>query len=256
MLWLLCLLAAPADNLTANAGLETLTDGYPEAWSRGWCRDGAEAIAVASSDTDPRSGERCLLIRHTGERDWAVNPGEPLAVRPGEIYELSVWVRIAGSGHVLLCAAVYPPGAPHETEEGVDWTAGGIVADGPTGGWVELRSRLVIAPGMSRAQPRVIGTGPVEAAIDDFAVRRAGSLDELRAGYRGPAELQLGAKAVRLRLEPNGTGELLDSRTGRRWRLLAGTTVATAARQAGVTAELTLLEVERGLALRARVEVR
>lgn len=256
MLCLLCLLAAPADNLIANAGLETLADGYPEAWSRGWCRDGAEAITVASSDLDPHAGERCLLIRHTGERDWAVNPGEPLPVRPGEIYELWVWVRIAGAGHVLLCAAVYPPNAPHETEAGVDWTAGGLRADGPTDGWVELRTRLVIAPGMSRAQPRMIGAGPVEAAIDDFAVRRAGSLDDLRAGYRGPAELRLGAKAVRLRLEPNGTGELLDTRTGRRWRVGGGTTVCTAARQVGSAAELTLHDVERGLELQARLEAR
>lgn len=210
---ILFLLAANGPELAPNGDLEQLADGYFTDWSRGWCRDGAEHFRAEPSTDQPHSGEYCLHFEHTGERDWAIYPGVPLDVQEGDVFDLSVWVRIPGAGHVMLCASVHPPGAG---EEGVQWAAGGVVANGPRADWRRLATTVVIAPGMVRALPRLIGHGPVEAWVDDFSVRFRGNLRELRAAYRGAAQGMLDGRILQVAVQATDAAlTVTDQRTSR-----------------------------------------
>ena len=250
---LLACLAAPA-NLAPNGGLEQLTDGWFSDWSRGWARAGAEAFAADVSTDRPHSGERCLHFRHTGGQDWSINPGTPLTVKPGDILDLSVWIRMPGEGRVILCAWVHPPGT---REQGVEWAAGAVVAPGPVPEWRQLKATVVVADGMATAQPRLIGDGPVEAFADDFVVTSRGNLSELRAAYRGPARAVLASRRLSVAVTAADGGLTVTvARTGRKWQAAgAGSVVPRSAERVGAGIALRVERVADGRELTLRFEV-
>ncbi|MBI2300252.1 MAG: hypothetical protein HYU66_15115 [Armatimonadetes bacterium] len=246
MLTTLVLLAGlNAANLAPNADLEQVADGWFPGWSRGWARDGAAAFAGEMSADRPHSGARCLHFRHTGKQDWAVQPGAPLAVKPGDIFDLSVWLRVPGDGHVVLCASVHPPGTG---EQGVEWAAAAVVANGPWGEWRQLKTTLCISDGKERALPRLIGDGPVEAFVDDFVIEPRGNIADLRRAYSGPATATLTAPGLSLEVTAVDLGlAVTDRRTGRRWQAAGSPSVVpVSAERAGEALRLTARQVTSG----------
>lgn len=217
ILLLLVLGAAPPVERFPNGGVEELVDGWPAGWSRGWCRDGADKIEVAVAEPGAE-GQRCLRLRHSGERDWSLGRADMLEVRPGDILDLSVRLKIEDAGKVVLGAAVYPASYPESGEVGVEWLAGGREVSGPRAEWLEVTTRFIVAPGMNRCTPRLIGQGPVSAWIDSFSVVHSGNVDDLRGRYRGPARLRLATRALELGSDPALQAlTVTDRRTGRRW---------------------------------------
>lgn len=213
--WLMILAGA---NLVPNGGFEQLVDGRPAGWPGGWSRDGAAAIRVEPV-ADARSGSWALRVTHTGERDWSLTAPPGLTVQPGDILDLSVWVKLPRQGQAVLCAAVHPT---DRTREPI-WTAAAREVIAPLGEWTRLTSRLVIPEGYGRAEPRLIGEGPAEVFVDDFSVLAAGNLAQLRAAYAGPAQVVVRAGPLGLRLRcGDGAGLLVDGRTGRAWHWSLG----------------------------------
>lgn len=209
------LLAQPGDELALNGGLETVHDGWPVDWSHGWCRAGEDKLSTELSQEAPHTGQNCLHLVHTGDQDWSVNGMPQMAVRAGDVFALSCWVKLLDQGQVTLCAMVLPP----EGDQGAQWSAGGQTVRGPLPEWRQLTGVFVVAEGLTRATPRVIGHGPVDCYLDDISTIYRGNLSDLRKAYQGPAEASLQSKVLAVSVEP-GTDALAvtDRRTKRVWR--------------------------------------
>lgn len=163
-------LGAGGENLLDNGGFEKGLAGWHDVWAR---KNGAAAAAVVSDDS--AEGTRSVRIEHTGREDWSLGHGTRVAVKPGDIFELTARVRAAGEGRVTLCVVTI--GAEKKT---ADWSFGAASAS-RTDGWRTLRSRFVVPPGIATVWPRLIGRGPATIHADAVTLVRAGTLDDLRA---------------------------------------------------------------------------
>jgi hypothetical protein len=227
------LAAAGADsgNLVVAGDFEQGLTGWRDLWTR-------TPAGKAAIDREVRHGGRqAVRIEHTGSRDWSLDRQEPLAVSPGEIYELSAWVRVSGEGDATLCAAL------RDADGGViDWSFGADTA-GATDSWRRLHSRVIVPARAASMSPRLIGNGPATVWLDDFELRRAGSLDQLRAKDL-PAELQVANRFIKVTLHTaDGSWTVDDLRTGQSWpQQPGGSLVVLDARTAGGAIEFRLLD--------------
>ncbi|MGB8353534.1 MAG: glycoside hydrolase [Chthoniobacteraceae bacterium] len=161
---------SPGENLLKNGGFESGTEG----WNPFWTRD--EGAGKLTLDTAERhGGTQSARIEHTGQHDWSLAHSLILKVHPGEIFELSAWVRFQGAGNAMLGVVTRDA-----TGTAIDWVYGGQLTR-ETKGWSLLRSRFIIPPGIVTINPRLIGEGPATVWCDDFTLTGQGSLDALRA---------------------------------------------------------------------------
>jgi len=86
-----------SEQLLINGDFEKGTEG----WDPVWAREAGAAKAVLDA-AERHGGVRALRIEHTGRQDWSLKHSLELKVQPGEIYELSAWVRVRGAGRVTL----------------------------------------------------------------------------------------------------------------------------------------------------------
>ena len=102
-------------------------------WNDFWSRDPAGGGAVLDGK-NAHGGRNAVRIEHTGSHDWSFNQRARLDVTPGQIYELSGWVRLAGEAAATLCVALY------DREGGaIHWSFGGRTAHA-TDGWRDRKS--------------------------------------------------------------------------------------------------------------------
>jgi hypothetical protein len=136
-------------------------------------------------------------------------------------------------------------------DKALDWAFGGATAKA-TDGWRELHSRFIIPPGAHSILPRLIGHRPATVWADDLALRRAGSLDELRAKDL-PKQLTLSNAALEVTLTTaDGTLAVHDRRNQRRYVQRAETPmIVLAAEKAADGLRLRLLEPAAMLQLTA-----
>ena len=123
------------------------------------------------------------------EQDWSLEHSLELKVQPGEIYELSAWVRVRGAGSVTL--GVVTRDAAGKT---IDWAYGGR-STAETKAWRFMRSRFIVPPETATIWPRLIGDGPATVWCDDFVLTRQGSLAALR-GQGLPATVTISNAAI------------------------------------------------------------
>ncbi len=58
-----------------------------------WTRD--TNVGTAQIVTSPvHSGSKACHIHHWGLQDWSLEPQAVVAVKPGQLYEYSAWVRV------------------------------------------------------------------------------------------------------------------------------------------------------------------
>ncbi len=198
-------LASAAENLLAGGGFERGLAGWSELWTR---TPGGKTVL----DRGLRHGGRqSLRIEHTGSRDWSFNRESQLQVAPGQIYQLSAWVRLRGEGSTTLCVSL------HDAQDKVtDWSFGAATSRA-TPGWRPLRSRFVVPPGTKTMLPRVIGQGPAKVWLDDVVLSLEGTLDQLRSKDL-PRILTISNRFLVVTLRTaNGTLSVLDRRTNRMW---------------------------------------
>ena len=159
---------ASEPNLIANGDFESGLEG----WNSFWSRDTGAGTATLDSEA-AHSGKSSARISHTGGHDWSFNPKDYHKVQPGGIYELSGWLK--GKGEAALSVVTRKA-----DDSVVAWTHGDSTLSA-TGDWAPIRARFLIPPDIHSMLPRVTGHGPAEVWIDALALRRMGSLDEMRA---------------------------------------------------------------------------
>jgi len=202
--------ASAGENLLASGDFE----GDLAGWSRFWSRTPSGSAALDAERS--HGGRRSLRIEHTGTKDWSFSQTRPLDVTPGQIYELSGWVRLEGEGSTTLCVILYDGQG-----EAIDWSFGGRTARAADR-WQALRSRFVVPAGAAAMLPRLIGSGSATVWLDDAVLNLVGSLDELRAENL-PRELTLSNSALEVTLHTaEATFSVTDRRTGQAWKQRPG----------------------------------
>ena len=219
----------------ANGGFESAAaDGQPANWYRLWTRTpGAGTLALDRAVF--HGGAQAVRIEHRGDEDWSFTPEKSLEVAPGEVYELAAWVRTRGAGAAVVGFITYGPG-----NRAVQWEAAGRTLRGDHE-WTRLRSVLVVPAGVVRVQPRVLGTGPATVWVDDFDVRRKGTVADLRAADL-PADVSITNAALVVTFHSaDATMSVQDRRTGQGWAQRAvdaeGVVTRVAAAGAAIDAE-------------------
>ena len=193
---------------TPNGGFES---GF-ESWSpKAWARDTGKAAAVIDPEVH-HGGTASARITHTGSQDWSFERLAKTAVAADDIYEMEVWTR--GEGELWLAMVTYGPG---ETVQ--SWKFGGTSLRA-SGDWQRLRTQFLVPAGVEQIRPRFTGAGPVALWVDDFAVRKTGSVNALRVAMPGELTISNGALEVALRTV-DGTLAVTDKRNGKVWRQVA-----------------------------------
>lgn len=236
--------ALGAENLVVNGDFEKDLSG----WNRFWSRTPGGSAAVQAQKV--HGGRQAVRIEHTGSADWSFQQTTPLRVKPGDIYELSGWVRVEGQGNVSLCVTLYDAAG-----KAVDWSYGESTSTA-TDAWRPLRSRFIVPAGTATMLPRFIGYGAATVWADDVVLVRSGSLDALRA--KGlPEKLTVANNALQLELQTaDATFSLTDRRTGRTWSQRPGGHLAVLdARPAEGGLDLRLLDPASMLTLQARLRL-
>ena len=165
-----------------------------------------------SLDREQRhGGTQAVRIEHPRRQDWSLAQQRSLEVKPGQIYELSGWVRVQGRGNTTLCVTLRDAGG-----KVIDWVFAGQTA-GATEGWRLLRSRFVVPADTKTMQPRLIGTGPATVWLDDAGLMLQGSVDQMRCKDL-PTTLRAESQFLDVVLRTaDGTLGVTDRRSGRHW---------------------------------------
>ncbi|MHC4460698.1 MAG: glycoside hydrolase [Planctomycetota bacterium] len=193
------------ENLLTNGDFEQGLSGWNKLWTR--TPGGKSVIDTRLS----HGGQRSARIEHSGQRDWSFHQERLLPVKPGQIYELSGWVRVEGEGTTTLSVTLH--GA---NDQVMDWSFGADSAQA-TDKWHKLHSRFIVPSGAKTILPRLIGDGPASVWLDDATLMLVGTLEQLRA--KEPPETFRAANAL---LEvtfrtADATLSVVDRRTGRKW---------------------------------------
>jgi len=200
---------APA-NLLVNGDFEAGMQGWAKVWSR---KPGTEA----QIDQKVRNvGTAAVRIEHPSDQDWSLSQDKSLTVHPGEIYELTGWLRAQGTGSVAFGVTLYDA-----KNNALDWGFGNREVRGTTD-WRQVRSRFAIPPGGARILPRLSGHGPTTAWGDGLQLRRAGQVD-LSVAATLPETIARDNRFLEATFRPaEGTLTLRDLRTGQTWSQLPG----------------------------------
>jgi hypothetical protein len=197
-------LAMADDNLLVNGGFEQGTQGWARAWSR------MPSVKAALDEQICREG-KAIRIEHTGAQDWSFAQEKRLAVKPGEIYELSGWLRTQGEGSAALSVTLYDA-----RQQAVDWSFGRREVRGNSE-WRSVQSRFVIPPDGAVVLPRVTGGGVVTAWADSLSLRRVGQID-LAKSQKLPQAITQRNRVLEVTFHPaDGTFTLRDLRCGQQW---------------------------------------
>jgi hypothetical protein len=225
--------AAPAENLLPNGDFEKGLEG----WQPFWARDAGTGKAALDT-ADRHGGAQAVRVEHVGEKDWSLAHGLQLAVKPGEILELSAWVRLQGTGSASL--GVVTRDAAGKV---LGWDHGGRRVR-ETKEWCPVRARFIVPPATATIQPRLIGYGPSTVRLDDVVLARTGSLDALR-NKDLPATVAARSDALEVTVRTaDASLEVKDRRTNRSWAQQADESplVVLDAKPAGAGLDLRLLD--------------
>jgi hypothetical protein len=240
--------AAPSDNLLPNGDFEKGLEG----WQPFWARDAGRG-SLALETADRHAGAQAVRVEHTGDEDWSVAHGLQLAVKPGEILELSAWVRLQGAGSASL--GVVTRDAAGKV---LGWDHGGRRVR-ETKAWRPVCARFIVPPAAATIQPRLIGYGPSTVRLDDVVLSRQGSLDALR-NKDLPATVVARSDALEVTLRTaDASLEVKDRRANRSWAQRADESplVVLDAKPAGAGLDLRLLDpaAMREMAATVRLDV-
>ncbi len=239
-----CSLAAPDENLLTGGDFEQGLAGWNEAWSR------TPGIRAEVDREQVHGGRQAVRIEHSGSKDWSFQQTDRLAAEPGEIYELSGWVRMKGEGQATLSVILRDA-----DDQVMSWSFGGSTARA-SDAWQRVRSRFVVPPGAAAIRPRLMGSGPATVWFDDAALRRVGALDAMRSGEM-PETLTAANPSLEVTLRTeDGTLSVVDRRTGRKWAQRSrGGPFVLGARPIDGGFEVRLLESSGALEMKATVRL-
>lgn len=193
-------------NILVNGNFEQGLAGWSELWTR------TPGGKFALDARERHGGTQAARIEYTGQQDWCLAQQRAIAVEPGEIYELSGWIRLQGRGDATLCVTLRAA-----DDRVVDWSFAGKTTRA-TADWQQLRARFVVPPGAKTMLPRLIGNGPSTVWFDDAELVPAGNVNRLRR-QNLPATLKADNRFLIASLHTaDGTLSVTDLRCGRQWR--------------------------------------
>ncbi|MDD4102423.1 MAG: carbohydrate binding domain-containing protein [Kiritimatiellae bacterium] len=145
--------------MVENPSFETIAaDGGVDGWSW-WSREAGKGGVEVSGDAP--SGARSVRVRHDGERDWAYSNSRKTPVKPGESYEVSVWIKgVEGykAGSLTVTG----------TRDGkvVSWEIG--TASGRfSAQWQKFIGFFEVPEGVDTVYVRLVGSGKTDFLVDD-----------------------------------------------------------------------------------------
>ncbi|MCX8155941.1 MAG: glycoside hydrolase [Verrucomicrobiae bacterium] len=200
------LFSAQSAPIITNAGFEASLGGW-----RTWSREPG-ALKAALDPASPHAGQAALRLEHTGEQDWCLEPQVRLQVQPGEVYEYTAWLKLPEEGNASLCVSTWDAQG-----QVVDWSFANAPARRGSA-WQLVRSRLVVPPGVTQLQPRLIGYGPARLWVDDFVLEYRTNVLAMRPANL-PASFQIQNRRLTVQLNTaDATFHVEDRRTGQIWR--------------------------------------
>jgi hypothetical protein len=200
-----CSLSAAGDNLIVNGDFESGVQGWNKAWSR------VPGVKAALDRQVRHGGSAAVRIEHSNPHDWSLSQGKSLDVKPGEIYQLSGWLRTQGEGDVALSVTLYD--AQHQA---IEWTYGSQGVRG-TADWRRVDSRFMIPPGGATILARLTGHGVLTTWADDLTLCRTGKID-LQPATKLPATLTGRNRSLEVTFHTaDATLTLRDLRCGQVW---------------------------------------
>ena len=206
------LAAGEEGNLIRDPGFE---GGEPATvgWGNLWTRTPDAGEAGLDRD-NPRSGEACLRVTYRAGDDWSFGQAERLPAEPGDVYEISGWVRVREVTGAVAISVI-----PYDAEGKVITWFWGTLKTGGSHEWEELRRRFVVPANGAALTFRLTGSGPGTAWFDDLSLRKVGSLRMLRQGFDETTTKSLGNESVTATITPaTGAFSLADKRTGQAYR--------------------------------------
>ena len=224
---------AAGESLLRNGDFENGTNGWNSLWTR------EAGVGKAGLDSaESHAGKQSLRIEHTGQKDWSLACSLNQKVEPGEIYELTAWVRIQGEGSATLGVV-----ACDDAGRTINWVYGGR-SSRETKTWRLLKSRFIVVPGIATILPRLIGDGPATVWCDDFALTRQESLTAMKTEGL-PAWVTISNAAIAVTFHTTDAKfAVTDRRTNRTWIQRAGEVplVVLGAQADGLSMNIKLLD--------------
>jgi rhamnogalacturonan endolyase len=151
-----------AAELVANPGFEKLTDKQGVAEWDLWTREKGKGRVEVGAEC--HAGERGVRIVHEGEKDWALSNERRTAVKPGESYLITCWMKRHGEARAGVVNVVGNGGGKL-----VDWSMGKTsLARGD--GWQASRAYFTVPEGVDSAYIRIVGGGRTDFWVDDVQV--------------------------------------------------------------------------------------
>jgi len=197
--------AAADENLLSNGGFENGMQGWNKAWSR------VPGVKSTLDEQTRHDGKAALRVEHDNAEDWSVNYGTTLTVKPGDVFELSGWLRTQGEGDIGLSVTLYDA-----QKKALEWTYGSRSVRGTTD-WQRVQSRFLIPADGATILPRLTGHGKATVWADGLELRRSGRI-ELAAGGKQPAAVSIRNQALEVTFHPaDGTLAIADRRCGQTW---------------------------------------
>jgi Glycosyl hydrolases related to GH101 family, GH129 len=194
-----------------NGGFEGGIDGW-----RFWARD-PQAGNFVLEDHGAHDGNLCGRVEHRGDKDWSLEPGEPIPTHEGEWFDLGVWLRSEGEGSVVFCVSTW-----NADGKAVEWSYAERAPTGSTG-WQQVRTRVLVPQGIVQIQPRILGNGKVTVWVDAFTIRPETGPQWQRDPHL-PATLGIRNKALVITLDTHhATLAVEDRRARREWTQSAQT---------------------------------
>jgi len=191
---------AAAQNLIVNPGFQNDFTS----WSALWTRD--SGVGTAQIVTSPvHSGSKACHIHHWGLQDWSLEPQAVVAVKPGQLYEYSAWVRVdsLAAGGVVQISVVL-----RDTRDSVlDWSYATASCTLSIGNYCLYKSQLLTSAGIASVQPRIIGVNACNAYADDFSFSL---VDSVPSRFSHPYTLE--NSSIKATINPVSFGFTLQSK--------------------------------------------
>ena len=196
-------------NFSPVTGWET---GEEKVWnltpdSIHWSRT-KDALTISFDETTPFKGTQTVKAIHTGSPDWNFTSPKDIPVKPGEVYEISCFVKVEGEG-VIGNSVVLMDG-----NRTIQWGYGRVEQKGTTD-WKELKTRFIIPYGANKIRPRLAGNGPATVWFGPHIMRKLESVTLLPGDTTFTLENQ---QLLLTLLARDGSLSVLDKRTGRTWK--------------------------------------
>jgi hypothetical protein len=180
-----------------------------KAWFREADSGSAQRDAQAKHGTGP-----VVRIEHHGGQDWAYTPNLNLPVKPGDLLELAVDVKVEGDGELGPCFSTFS--APGKA---LDWTAGYHAAAGASD-WHRVSARVIVPPGATLVQPRIVGYRAATVWLVNPKLVHSGNVLANRDLPHGLLTLSNAFITVEYHAA-QATYTVRDNRTGAVWKQLA-----------------------------------